>query len=661
MATINSLVFDIEANTAKLKSGLAESQTKISQWSKANHQNIKAVENAFNTAAKAVVALGASAATGLGALVLSTAASAKEIRNLSRVANTGTTDFQRFAQAAKTVGFETDKTADILKDMNDRVGDFIQTGGGPLVDFFEQIAPKVGVTADQFRGLSGADALQLYVSSLEKANLSQADMVFYMEAIASDSTALLPLLTDNGKALNALGDAAERSGAVIDEINLQKLGEVSGAVNKMQMAWEGVKNQVVLGAVPAINDFMTLMTDEATLKNASLLGNAVVTSINTAISAISTAAGMAKWLGEEIAAITGGVAPDDIVRLQDLRAQVVQAIDNPSERVRFFGPGGVIEYWNEEELNAELARLDLLIEQYYDRKMNKPIVVSKGAIEPPKLAPTGGFDPVASSALKDWLADLKDAEATFGMTNEQIEVYKAKQLGASDADIKRLQSLQGANKAMQDTLAIQEEMDRAFEQQKAYEANLGLRKYAESAKDLTTILNDGAVRALQGMEDGFISLIKGTESVADSFKSMASSIIDDLIRIQIQRSITQPLANMMSGFSLFGGTKGPTAADMNLFSFDGGGFTGMGSRSGGVDGKGGFPAILHPNETVMDHTKGQSGGGVTVVQNINISTGVQQTVRNEIAQLMPQIANASKAAVLDAKRRGGSFSAAFGG
>ena len=45
----------------------------------------------------------------------------------------------------------------------------------------------------------------------------------------------------------------------------------------------------------------------------------------------------------------------------------------------------------------------------------------------------------------------------------------------------------------------------------------------------------------------------------------------------------------------------------------------MGARAGGVDGKGGFPAILHPNETVIDHTKGQGmSSGATV--NFNIST-----------------------------------------
>jgi hypothetical protein len=50
-------------------------------------------------------------------------------------------------------------------------------------------------------------------------------------------------------------------------------------------------------------------------------------------------------------------------------------------------------------------------------------------------------------------------------------------------------------------------------------------------------------------------------------------------------------------------------------SFEGGGFTGMGARVGGIDGKGGFPAILHPNETVIDHTKGQ-GAAANVTVNI---------------------------------------------
>ena len=97
-------------------------------------------------------------------------------------------------------------------------------------------------------------------------------------------------------------------------------------------------------------------------------------------------------------------------------------------------------------------------------------------------------------------------------------------------------------------------------------------------------------------------------------------------------------------------------AQIRSQSFEGGGFTGYGARAGGVDGKGGFPAILHPNESVIDHTKHNGGAGVTVVQNINITTGVQQTVRAEILNLMPDITNATKQAVAESRMRGGAYS-----
>ena len=86
----------------------------------------------------------------------------------------------------------------------------------------------------------------------------------------------------------------------------------------------------------------------------------------------------------------------------------------------------------------------------------------------------------------------------------------------------------------------------------------------------------------------------------------------------------------------------------------GGGFTGMGARAGGLDGKGGFLSVLHPNETVIDHQQGQSGG-IVINQSLNFATGVQDTVRNEVLQMLPDIAETSKSAVAEAMQRGGSF------
>ena len=106
-----------------------------------------------------------------------------------------------------------------------------------------------------------------------------------------------------------------------------------------------------------------------------------------------------------------------------------------------------------------------------------------------------------------------------------------------------------------------------------------------------------------------------------SFKDYATSIVRELIRIAVQKLVIDKMFASIGG--AFRNIKATneynrlTDNDTLFDSFAGGGFTGRGARAGGVDGKGGFPAILHPNETVIDHTKGQ-GMGATV--NFNIST-----------------------------------------
>ena len=89
-------------------------------------------------------------------------------------------------------------------------------------------------------------------------------------------------------------------------------------------------------------------------------------------------------------------------------------------------------------------------------------------------------------------------------------------------------------------------------------------------------------------------------------------------------------------------------AQIKSQSFEGGGFTGNGSRSGGIDGKGGFSAILHPNETVTDHTKGQ-GSGVTIINNIDATGGGDVDLK--IRQAMETTSAATVAQIQDLMKR----------
>jgi len=86
-----------------------------------------------------------------------------------------------------------------------------------------------------------------------------------------------------------------------------------------------------------------------------------------------------------------------------------------------------------------------------------------------------------------------------------------------------------------------------------------------------------------------------------------------------------------------------------LASFEGGGHVGGRSRSAGLDNKGGVLAMLHPNESVIDHTKGQ-GGGVTIVNNIDAS-GAGPEVEEKIRTAMEQTSSATIAQIQSLMQR----------
>lgn len=131
----------------------------------------------------------------------------------------------------------------------------------------------------------------------------------------------------------------------------------------------------------------------------------------------------------------------------------------------------------------------------------------------------------------------------------------------------------------------------------------------------------------RALKDGLIDAIIAGESFADVLANVAQA----LAKAALQAALfgEGPLASGGGGLwgailgSLGGGVRGNDVLSQALrgaMSFDGGGFTGIGVRSGGLDGKGGFPAILHPNETVVDHTRGQRvGANVTYSPSLNIA------------------------------------------
>jgi hypothetical protein len=119
--------------------------------------------------------------------------------------------------------------------------------------------------------------------------------------------------------------------------------------------------------------------------------------------------------------------------------------------------------------------------------------------------------------------------------------------------------------------------------------------------------NQTVERGANAMADFFTSIVDGSKSAKDA----VAELLLQLAQVQFQRAIL----GMVAGGGTMGSIAGALGGALAVPSFAGGGYTGGGARVGGMDGQGGFPAMLHPNETVIDHTKGGAGvgGQVSVV------------------------------------------------
>ncbi|URD40649.1 phage tail tape measure protein [Pseudomonas sp. BYT-5] len=363
-------------------------------------------------------------------LVTSSAAAAKEISNLSALAGLSTTEFQRYAAAAASVGVQQDKLSDIFKDTNDKVGDFLATGGGELKNFFETVAPKVGVTAEQFRKLNSADALQLYVSSLQKANVSQAQMTFFMEAIADEATALVPLLADGGKKFKELGDAAQSAGMVMDEQTIGAAQQFSTELTVISQYASSAKTALAAEFMPVLAQLAKDLAD--TSREAGGLRNVVHEFAEDLIEVTAITASVADGTSRAFTIVAGTIASGFATTMAYL--QSIGATANTLLGAVTFGDMSKDFKENAAKLTSDAidnSRTAGLIAAELADEFKKPwsgdVIreyvkeARKAAFDLPKIVPTGNGNAGILGQTDAQKAAAKAAEAAAKKLQQQFE------------------------------------------------------------------------------------------------------------------------------------------------------------------------------------------------------------------------------------------------
>lgn len=591
----------LAARDKEFTKAMERSQRRVERFATQSKKQLSATTKSMNTLGSAAKKLAPLLAAALSVRAINQASNmAVEISNLSRLAGVSTTEFQKFAVAARTMGIEQQKAADILKDMNDRVGDFLQTGGGPMKDFFENVAPLVGVTADQFRNLSGPDALALFVDTLERAGASQQDFTFYMEAMASDATALIPILRDNASGLRSIGDEAEAAGRIMDE-----------------------------KAIKATQDFQNKLASMRSEIDANLLNS--MYSLKEEIQFLY-----------EFARDYGVPAFESLVSAAAFAAESIEFVTKAIRDLR--GLEGGVDLFSSDDVADLENQISKLRERrgYFQERI-------QGVLSGRELSE---IDPSSTDArrISSYSQQISELSSELETANFMLaEMNKLINEGGDDSDPIILAPIEVSGGGSGGTLTP-----------------LGggispIRQATAEVEELEETLSrfDEFLPTLESsLENMFMSIVDGTVDAKEAFKQMATEVIKELYRVYVVQQLVSSITSLFGGGSL--APSSSPRPQMRPRASGGPAYAGQSYMTGEHGRELFVPSVNGRILSAAQTNNAMSGGSeVTVVQNINVSTGVQQTVRSEIRTLMPQIADAAKSAVADAKRRGGSYGRAM--
>ena len=213
-------------------------------------------------------------------------------------------------------------------------------------------------------------------------------------------------------------------------------------------------------------------------------------------------------------------------------------------------------------------------------------------------------------------------ESMFG-PEERIQTEMEKRLGIVDEALARGQI----------NLITAENMRTVIEQDAS-------KKRVKNAENEEKLKSEQRKKAVAGVGDQLMALDASNKKVFMMQKAykIVQATMDARTAFgnALAAPFPPPIPQMLAGAALAMGMA--NVATIKSQSFEGGGFTGFGARAGGLDGKGGRMAMVHPNETVIDHTKG-GASGITVINNVDArgsGADVDQKIKSAMAQSSQQ-------------------------
>lgn len=314
------------------------------------------------------------------------------------------------------------------------------------------------------------------------------------------------------------------------------------------------------------------------------------------------------------------------------------------------------------DLDAEIAKLGVTTSGVdisgYTKQMNKIEEATKAA----KLQLLGYTAEAAKVGAQDPNLSAEGPNAPSGTTLESANAFLAlniaqKKLAQGQEEVAKLDAAYSLLTTKDAVTQLEEKIVSAENAMQVF----NLTTDATAQENLANLRGElkmmdpayaGLVNAVtaagDSIADAFTDMLMNGGDLVDGMKNIARDLIATIIKMQMKLAIINPLMNNL--FGLTGDNALPTG--------------GLGSAGGGqmhpsmprIVGERG-PELFIPNSagTLMNNmnTKNALGGGTTnVTNNVNVTTGVQNTVRAEIMNLLPLISSAVQSDIANSSFRG---------
>lgn len=590
-------------------------------------KGLGAVKNAVLSAKTAILAL--VGAGGFGYLIKRSIDASDTLAKTATKIGTTTEALSRLRYAADISGVSTQTLDMAMQRFTRRLAEAAQ-GTGEAKGALREL----GIDAKAFLRLP-LDEQMVGLSAAFANAATDADRVrLAMKLFDSEGVALVNTLKLGEKGMRDLMNEADTLGIVLSSKSAKGVEDTKDALTRLSYLAKGLTDQFTAALAPAIEYLATALKDW-TLSLVDSEGG---------IEAFAKGAAQKFLKGVRTIVVGAAKAANEINR-------IFQTMSDPSGLTSGINTLRADRASFMAEAKRELEYLEGLRagnREFRTRDMFKTMDEAINA---------------STNRLNNWLEKISeiDNKLAYGQKPKNIaDIFNIVGLeGIFDGLDYEIESSKGKLEEWKGTVAnLGEEMS-PF-QEKLAEIKEGFKKAGLSAFDFASDALGFANNSINTVTDGLMNLMNGTMSAAKAFKSMAGSIIQDLMRMWIRYMIVKPLFDWMTGGVTGGQTQGITMDTTRGF----GNVTNVAANGGSVSAGQGTIVGEHGAEYFVPRVNGaiinnrdlQGGGGVTVNQSINISAGVAQTVRAEIMGLMPAITNATKAAVADARMRGGSYS-----